>query len=202
MTRPPTNNDAPERFDGSYYRRFYGPNGAHDAEQIARLATAVHNLAAWWGIRIRTVLDVGAGKGLWRDWYNLNHPRVRVTSIDVSEHACRRWGHMLRDISEWTPPKPADLVVCHSVLQYLDNRAASSALLNLSIATRHLMYLEVPTKRDLATIVDPEATDMDVHARSGSWYRTRLAEHFIHAGAGLWVKRDSIPMYELEAAGY
>ena len=188
------------RFDGAYYRRFYGTNGAHDAAGVAHLATSVHHLAAWWGIRITSVLDVGAGMGMWRDWYRVNHPRVKVTSIDVSEHACRQWGHQLRDISTWAPARPMDLVVCHSVLQYLDSPSASAAIDNLARATRHLLYLEVPTRSDLATIVDPSATDMAVHARSGTWYRARLMPHFRQAGAGLWVKRDSVPMYELEAA--
>jgi hypothetical protein len=49
------------KFDTAYYKRFYGDNGAHDAEKIAHLATAVHHLAAWWGINITSGLDVGAG---------------------------------------------------------------------------------------------------------------------------------------------
>jgi len=34
------------KFDTAYYKRFYGDNGAHDAEKVAHLATAVHHLAA------------------------------------------------------------------------------------------------------------------------------------------------------------
>ena len=167
---------------------------------VAHLATAVHHLAAWWGLTIGSVLDVGAGKGLWRDWYRENRPSTRVTSIDVSDHACRTWGHQKRDIADWTPARPHDLVVCHSVLQYLANDRASSAIENLAAATRHLLYLEVPTSDDFAHIVDERATDMDVHRRTGRWYRTRLEPHFRQVGAGLWIRHGSVPMYELEAA--
>jgi len=38
-----------------------------------------------WGVTVRSVLDVGAGMGFWRDWYREHHPDVTVRSIDVSD---------------------------------------------------------------------------------------------------------------------
>jgi len=186
------------RFDDRYYRRFYGEGGAHDPEAIAHLATAVHHLAAWWGIGITSFLDVGAGPGMWRDWYQTHHPEVEVHSLDVSEHACRTWGHEPADITVWTPPRTWDLVVCHSVLQYPDNAGATAAIGNIAAATRLLAYIEVPTIRDFAEVVDERATDMEVHRRSADWYRRRLSPWFIQVGANLWLRRDTVPMYELE----
>jgi len=187
-------------FDHRYYGRFYGGSDAvHDAQQIAHLATAVHGLCAWWGVEPRSVLDVGAGVGLWRDWYRREYPTVKVVSVDISEHACRTWGHQRRDISTWSPRWPSDLVVCHGVLHYLDDDAADRAIDNLARATRHVLYLEAPTTRDLREVVDTERTDMAVVGRSGRWYRTRLERHFRQAGAGLWVKPDSVVLYELES---
>ncbi len=187
------------RFDDAYYRRFYGEQGAYDAERIGHLATAVHEMAAWWGVEIESVLDVGAGMGMWRDWYRDHHPQVTVRSIDVSEHACRTWGHELRDIVSWRPDRTYDLVVCHSVLQYLGDVEAALAIDHLAAATAWVMYLEAPTAGDLADLVDPERTDMDVHGRSGEWYLQQLLPSFQQVGAGLWVRRGSIPMYELES---
>ena len=149
-----------ERFDDRYYRRFYGKGGAHDREQVEHLATGVHHLAAWWGVRVRSVLDVGAGMGFWRDWYREQHPEVKVRSIDVSEYACATWGHERRDIADWRPPRQFDLVVCHSVLQYLDDERVVRAIDHLVGATRHLLYLELPTRDDLRHLVDRSATDM------------------------------------------
>lgn len=190
-----------ERFDDRYYRRFYGKGGAHDREQVEHLATGVHHLAAWWGVRVRSVLDVGAGMGFWRDWYREQHPEVKVRSIDISEHACATWGHERRDIADWRPPRQFDLVVCHSVLQYVDDERVVRAIDHLVGATRHLLYLELPTRDDLRHLVDRSATDMEVHHRTGKWYRSHLELELRQVGAGLWVRRTGIPMYELEAAG-
>lgn len=186
-------------FDATYYSRFYGTNGAHDEQRIARLATAVHNMCAWWGVDIESVLDVGAGIGMWRNWYRDNHPSVRVQSIDISEHACAEWGHDLLDIVEWTPSRKSDLVICHSVLQYLDNVDFVSAVANLAAGTRWVMYLELPTKWDYENIVDESGTDMQVFRRSAQWYRKVLGEHFVQIGAGLWTPHNGLPMYQLEA---
>lgn len=187
------------RFDDRYYGRFYGGSDAvHDAGQIGHLASAVHGMCAWWGVEPRSVLDVGAGTGLWRDWYRRVHPEVKVASVDVSEYACRTWGHQRRDISQWSPRWPSDLVVCHGVLHYLDDAAAARAIENLARATRHVLYLEAPTANDLADVVDTDRTDMEVFARTGAWYRRRLGQHFRPAGAGLWVRPDSVVLYELE----
>lgn len=191
----------PGRFDAAYYRRFYGRDGVHDAERIAHLATGVHSLAAWWDVGIRSVLDVGAGTGLWRDWYRSAHPEVRVTSIDVSEYACSTWGHQRRDIADWRPGRRFDLVICHGVLHYVTDERVERAIDNLAAATRHLLYLELPTADDLRHVVDPARTDLVAHRRSGAWYRRRLQAHFRQVGAGLWVPRDGVPMFELEAAG-
>lgn len=187
------------RFGADYYRRFYGRGGVHDKNSIARLASAVHGMCSWWGVTPRSVLDVGAGPGLWRDWYNREHPKVRVVSTDVSEYACTKFGHEQRDIATWRPNTPFDLVICHGVLQYPSDADTESAIENLAHACRHVLYLEVPTRADYRTIVDPSATDMDVHQRTGDWYRTRLERHFIQAGAGLWARKGGhVLLYELE----
>jgi len=188
-----------QRFDASYYRRFYERDPVHTAESVGHLAAGVRHLAAWWGIRVRSVLDVGAGPGYWRDWFVTNEPRIRYVSTDVSEYACERYGHQQRDIAVWAPSKPFDLVVCHGVLQYLTNDQADAAIANLARATRHLLYLEVPTKHDHDHVIDSEATDLNCHWRSGEWYRRRLAPHFVQVGAGLWAHRDgAVAFYELE----
>lgn len=189
------------RFDDAYYRRFYGDDGVHGVDSIAHLAAAVHGMCVWWGVEVVSVLDVGAGMGMWRDWYRNTHPEVAVRSLDVSEHACRTWGHERRDISSWLPDAEFDLVICHSVLQYLDDDEFVSAVEHLAAATASVLYLELPTARDLSSVVDPQRTDMTVHRRTGAWYRSVLRPHFRQVGAGLWIRRGSVPMFELEATG-
>ena len=188
-------------FDEQFFKRFYATTPVHSRRKIESLATAVHNMCRWWDVGISTVLEVGAGRGYWRDWYAEHHPRVKVRSIDVSEHACKKYQHELRDISTWRPEKGFDLVICQSVLQYLPNNMADSAIQNLASATRKVMYLEVPTSSDLENVVDRQSTDLDIYWRKGEWYRQRLSGNFVHAGAGLWVSTGSeIALYEFERA--
>jgi hypothetical protein len=190
---------SPDRFDAAYYRRFYGRGPVHDRRQIASLATAVTAWARWWKLPIRSVLDVGAGKGYWKDWFAAAHPRVRYHGLDVSPHACRKHGHELADISLWVPPRSYDLVVCQSMLQYLEDEACERAVAVLARACAGLMYLEVPTSADRVDVVDIERTDMDVYWRTGAWYRQRLDPLFVEVGAGLWITRPSpLPFFELE----
>lgn len=191
-----------DRFDASYYRRFYsGASRVHSAREIARLASGVCGLAEWLGVGLDAVLDVGAGPGHFGRWLRRHRPRARVRSIDVSPYACARYGHELRDVSRWRARERFDLVVCHGVLQYLDDGAAARAIDNLGRMCRGLLYLEALTRSDLVHAVDREATDTAVHARTGAWYRKRLERHFVQVGAGLWASRRSgIVLYELEGA--
>ncbi len=156
-------------------------------------------MCSWWGVKVKSVLDIGAGPGYWRDWYRLNRPKVRVLSTDISDYACERYGHQKKDISKWQPAHPFDLVVCHSVLQYLTDRQAAGAIRNLAAATREVLFLEVPTSGDIKSVLDAGATDLEFHARPREWYLQRLGRHFIQAGAGIWVRRGgNILLYELE----
>ena len=150
---------------------------------------------------MRSVLDIGAGVGYWSDWYRKNFSSTKVVSVDVSEHACKKYGHQLRDISTWTPSRKFDLVVCQSVLQYLDDRAARAAIKNLAKATKHVLFFEVPTTRDLRHNVDRTVTDLEIYARTGTWYINELSKKFKQAGAGIWIAKSStIVLYELESA--
>jgi len=193
---------SPDYFDEAYYRRFYGGRPVHDRRQIASLATAVTALATWWKLPIRSVLDVGAGKGYWKDWFANAQPRVRYHGLDVSPHACKRYGHELGDISVWEPPRAFDLVVCQSVLQYLDGDACARAITVLARACSGMLYLEVPTESDRVDVVDVEQTDMEVFWRTGAWYRRRLDPLFVEVGAGMWIARPApLAFFELEISG-
>jgi trans-aconitate methyltransferase len=190
----------PERFDAAYYRRFYGRRPVHNRRQIALLAQGVVSFASWWHIPIRSVLDVGAGKGYWRDWLAESHPNVKYHGIDASEYACRRFHHELADIAEWQPRRKHDLVVCQSVLQYIiDDKAAATSIGTLAAACRGLLVFDAPTIADRDAVVDPASTDLDVRWRTANWYRKRLAVGFTEIGGGMWLSRESPAVfYELE----
>jgi hypothetical protein len=191
-----------EPFDASYYNRYYGSSRTrvHSAAEIAKLCTAVVSLIEWWQHPLQTVLDVGAGVGLWRDWFAKRRPGVAYRSTEFSAHACREYGHEQRDITKWRAKETFDLVVCQGVLPYVDDIGAAKAIDNLAAMTGGFLYLEAITKRDLREVCDEGRTDVKVHERTGAWYRSRLSQHFVEVGCGLWCKKDAgVLFYELEA---
>lgn len=189
-------------FDRKYYDRFYETKQTrvHGAAEIARLCTAVTAFLEWWNHPLGAVLDVGAGTGLWRDWFREHRPKVKYRSTEFSEYACKKYGHEQRDISKWRAKEQFDLVVCQGVLPYLDDDACAKALENLAAMSGGFFYLEAITKKDIKEVIDDVKTDVKVHGRTGTWYRARLREHFTEVGAGLWCKKDAgVLFYELEA---
>lgn len=158
-------------------------------------------MAAWWRIPIRSVLDVGAGKGYWRDWLADAHPTVKYHGIDASDYACRQYGHELANVAAWQPHRRYDLVVCQSVFQYLGDTDASKGIGTLAAACRGLLLFDVPTLADRRVAIDPSKTDLDVQWRTGDWYRKRLARGFTEIGAGIWLSRECTAVFlELERA--
>ena len=49
-------------------------------------------------------------------------------------------------------------------------------------------------------VIDVQRTDMSVYLRTGERYRELLSTELAQAGAGLWVRPDVVPLYELEGA--
>jgi hypothetical protein len=189
-------------FDRKYYDRFYETKQTrvHGPAEIARLCTGVTAFLEWWNHPLATVLDVGAGTGLWRDWFREHRPKVKYRSTEFSEYACQKYGHEQRDISRWRAKERFDLVVCQGVLPYLDDDACAKALENIAAMSAGFLYLEAITKKDIKEVIDDVKTDVKVHGRTGAWYRQRLREHFIEVGAGLWCKSEAgVLFYELEA---
>jgi hypothetical protein len=188
-------------FDAAYYRRYYESRRSrvYGREHIDKLARGVTGMIEWFGGDIESVLDVGAGTGLWRDWFAENLPAAGYRSIDVSQYACDKYGHELRDISRWRGRQRFDLVVCQGVLPYLDDESCGKALANIAAMCRGFLYLEAITARDIREVCDRSKTDTSVLARPASFYRRLLARHFEAIGCGLYhVRGGDKVFYELE----
>lgn len=190
-------------FDAAYFQRFYESRASrvYGAAQVAHLARGVTEMIAWFGGELRDVADVGAGTGLWRDWFRRHKPRVRYLSTDVSAYACERYDHEQRDITRWRSKETFDLVVCQGVLPYLGDADCRRAIANIAAMARGFVYVEAITARDLIELCDREKTDVTVKARAGAWYRRELAKHFTALGCGLhYSRRGPLGFYELESA--
>ena len=102
-------------------------------------------------------------------------------------------------MSDYAPEEPFDLVFCHDVLQYLDDRSAARALANLGRLSRGALYFSVLTAEDWRRNADRARTDSGVRLRPAAWYKARLARHFRPLGGGLLVRRGYDPLlWELE----
>lgn len=190
------------RFDRDYYRRFYfDPRTAvtSRAEMRAR-ARLIGSYAHHIGLPVRRMLDAGCGIGLLRAPLRREFPRAAYTGLEYSEYLCGRYGWQQGSLADWRAD-PFDLVVCYDVLQYLDDRTAARAIVNLGRLTRGVLYLTALTLQDWRRNCDRSRTDRDVHLREGDWYFTRLQRRFRPTGAGFWIRRGApLTTWEMETA--
>jgi 2-polyprenyl-3-methyl-5-hydroxy-6-metoxy-1,4-benzoquinol methylase len=190
-------------FDAAYFRRYYESRRSrvYGREQVAELARGVTGFVRWFGGDVEKVLDVGAGTGLWKEWFRENVPEARYRSVDVSAYACKTYGHEQRNIAKWRAREKFDLVVCQGVLPYLDDPACERAIANMAAMCRGFLYVEAITSRDLREVVDRTKTDVTVRARPAVFYRRILARHFERLGCGLHHVRGGDKLfYDLERA--
>jgi predicted TPR repeat methyltransferase len=192
------------RFDEAYYHRFYEAPQTRvvSAEEHHHLARFVFSFAEYNKIEMKSVLDIGAGVGLWKHWVEKHHKDVAYTGTEVSAVMCKKHGFQHRDIARWRDRKKHDLIICQGVLQYLPDPDVAPAIANMAAMSRGLVYVEVATRGDLRDRADKARTDTDIYVRNGSYYRGILAKHFTSVGCGLWWAKDQPPpFWELEIGG-
>lgn len=190
-----------EKFDAGYFDRFYFARATRIAEpayfdRLAGFVTAYLDLL---GCRVKTVLDAGCGAGLLHPGLRRAWPKVRIDAFDASAYASERYGWQQASIESYEPNGVYDLVICHDVMQYLDDRTARAALPRLCAWTRTALLFSVLTVEDWEDNCDQQRTDRDAHMRPASWYRQRLTRDFRNAGGGLYIRRDAdVVLYALE----
>ena len=190
------------RFDRDYYQRFYfeprtAVTSAHEVRARARLIAAyVQHI----GLPVRRMLDAGCGLGMLRSPLRRLLPRASYVGLEASEYLCGRYGWQPGSLESYRVATPFDLVVCHDVLQYLDDSAARRALANLGRLCRGVLYFTALTAEDWRRNCDQRRTDSNVHLRPAAWYRERLRRTFREAGAGFWLRRGlPLAVWALEA---
>jgi SAM-dependent methyltransferase len=180
------------RFDKSYYDRFYRDPATRAVTPAGsrRQAAFVAAYLRYLQLPVRRILDVGCGVGTTLRALGREFPRATLEGVEVSDYLCARYGWTPGSVTEFHSRIPFDLVVCHDVLAYLDERSCSRAIDNLARLCRGALYLGILTADD-ADVYDPRRTDPDQHLRPARWYRQRLARHFVAIGGGLYLKRDA-----------
>ncbi len=196
--------DLHDQFDQTYYERFYlsPKTRVISADEHSHLAKFVFEFAKYNGLEIRSVLDVGAGIGLWKRWIAKNAKKASYLGTEVSKAMCKEHGFENRDIARWRDRQQYDLIICQGVLQYLPDPDVAPAIANLAAMSQGLLYAEITTRLDLRERTDEELTDKNIFIRNGSYYRGILQKHFLPVGCGLWWSKElTPPFYELEMGG-
>lgn len=189
------------KFDAEFYRRYYRDPATRIATRadIERVGDFICAHTAYLGFRVRRVLDAGCGLGHMRAPVRRFFPRAAYVGLEVSEYLARRHGWVQAGLEDYRPAAPFDLVICHDVLQYLADRAASRAVANLGCLSRGAAWVSALTTEDWRATADRSRSDGSVHLRPADWYRRRLGRHFRPVGTGLLVRRGFTPvLWELE----
>jgi len=190
-------------FSAAYFRKFYldpKTRVTTPAEMRVR-AMLIASVLRHAAVPVRRILDAGCGIGLLRGAFAAALPRARYTGLEASEYLCERYGWTPGSIVDFAPRAPYDLVICYDVLQYLADRDARRALLNLPALCRAAVYFSALTAQDWAQNCDRSRTDPEVHLRTGAWYRRFLQQNFSYLGFGVWLLRGVTPvLWELERA--
>ena len=197
----PRSRPGAEPFGAAYFRKFYLSSTTRvvSAAEMRTRARLIAAILAQASIPVRNILDAGCGIGLLRKPFAEVWPRVRYTGLDASEYLCARYGWTLGSVVDYAPRAPSDLVVCYDVLQYLDDRSAGRAIVNLGRLTRSVLYFSALTREDWRDNCDRRLTDRAVHLRPGEWYRRRLRRQFLYLGFGVWLRKGERPLlWDLE----
>lgn len=179
-----------ERFDSTYYRKFYlrAKTRAMSQPETERRAMLIAALVSQLEIPVKRILDVGCGLGWFKKPLLKVFPKAKYEGVEYSEYLCNKMGWHHGSVVNYQGRSQYDLVICCDVIQYLNNRDAERALNNLARLCRGALFIHVPTKNDWKTAMDPRGTDTKVHVRSAQWYRRRLNKHFTHVGNGVLIK--------------
>lgn len=194
--------DPSAKFDESYFQRFYFSKRTRAVAPLEYLARArlLAAYAALHDLKIKRILDLGAGAGYFLRALDAVFPGARCVGVEVSDYACSRYGWRKSSVTEFHDPRPYDLVVCHDVIQYLDNQEAARALQNISSLCRGMLFFMALTREDWEQNCDQTRTDSAVYKRPARWYRERLKSDFQRVGSGVYLaRRAGIPLFALDA---
>lgn len=171
---------AGKRYDADYYDRWYRAPGTRvkSPAELERTVAMVVGIAEYHLERpVRSVLDLGCGEGRWRAPLRRLRPRLDYVGLDGSAFATGRWGRRrnllrwdLADLDRFEPDRPVDLLVCHDVIQYLDDATARTTARAIRRLCSGMAFVSAFTSED------DFIGDRDGYvARPARWYRRLLA---------------------------
>jgi len=171
-------------YDEAYFTRWYRDprTRVSTPDAVRRKIFMVAAIAEYFlGRKLRSVLDVGAGEGVWGVELRRLRPKLRYVGVDPSDYVVEELGrerNIVRGSFESLPSLRIsgdfDLVVCADVLQYVPTPALKRGIRHLARRMAGVAYLEAFTR------ADEMEGDLD------GWHpRTRSQYLRIFADAGL-----------------
>ena len=138
------------------------------------------------GRKLRSVLDVGAGEGVWGVELRRLHPKLRYVGVDSSDYVVEQFGRERNIVHGSFESLPSlrldsdfDLVVCADMLQYVSTPVLKRGIRHLARRLVGVAYLEAFTEAD-----EMEGDLEGWHPRTRSQYRRIFADAGL-VGCGL-----------------
>jgi SAM-dependent methyltransferase len=130
------------------------------------------------GRKLRSVLDVGAGEGVWGVELRRVRPGIRYVGVDPSEYVVARHGKRrnirlgsFEQLAALQLGRGYDLIVCADMLQYVADAPLKRGVQHLASLLQGVAFLEAYTTGD-----EMEGDLDDWHPRSKSRYRRIFAD--------------------------
>jgi SAM-dependent methyltransferase len=169
-----------------WYRSKERVHAPADRSRTVRMVLAVGDYML--GRPVRSVLDIGAGEGLWSLELRRIRRTIRYAGVDPSEYAVGRYRHSrqlhlgtLGALPSRIARRRYDLIVCSGMLNYLRPEELREGLATISTLARGVAFLELFTARD-----DVQG---DVRGRRPASFYRRLLDSlgFRHCGPHCYV---------------
>lgn len=197
----PTESMSNRNFNEDYYARYYKDRKTRVAEPsyFDSLARFIAGYSELLGFKVRSIVDLGCGIGTLKKPLLKQFSKATYTGVDISAYACETYGWELSSVSDYKPAQNFDLVICHDVVQYLDDKDAKAAIKNFADLSAGILYFSVLTEEDYLENCDKSRTDSTVNLRTADWYRPKMSKYFRNLGGGAYVNREvDVALYALE----
>jgi len=168
-------------YDEAYFTKWYHDSRTrvHTPDSVRRKVRMVVGVAEHFlGHKLRSVLDVGAGEGVWGREIRRLCPGVRYLGVDPSEYVVARHGRRrnirlgsFEELPSLQLGRGYDLIVCADMLQYVPTPALKRGINHLVSILGGVAFLEAYTTSD-----DMEGDLEGWHSRSKSQYRKVFAD--------------------------